>query len=490
MARSAVARATPGATAGRAWNEPPCRATRRQPCAAGNAAGARGLALVRGRAGARRRHARAAAARGRGPDRPERRGQVDARQPHDRVRPPHVGHDRARRPRDHGVEPAPACARRARAHVPALEVVPRPHGAREHRGRRARRGRRAARGAQARRRAAAAAEPDRPGRSPAGSLAHGDERRLGVARALAMRAELRAHGRARRRAARGRGARVRRRRARRARRPRRGRAADRSQHGADHGRLRPHPRARPGRDARRGRAGRDPRQPRRRRRPTSARAPCARTTTGERGMLEIAGARRELRRRRGRARPLDRGRQGRDRRPDRPQRRGQVDDAARRSWASSTPRGGEIRLAGAVAARPLARGGHALGHLARPRGAAHLRRPDGRGESSPRPLRAPLARRRRRGRRGRLRALPDRQGVPAPAGRRALGRPAAAARDRARARRAARRPAARRAVARPRAEDRRRRLRDARARSASAASRCCSSSSARSARWRSPTAPT
>ncbi len=50
---------------------------------------------------------------------------------------------------------------------------------------------------------------------------------------------------------------------------------------------------------------------------------------------------------------------------------------------------------GRVAARPLARGGRALGHLARARGPAHLRRPDGRGESATRPLGASLARRAR-----------------------------------------------------------------------------------------------
>ena len=45
----------------------------------------------------------------------------------------------------------------------------------------------AARGAHARRRAARAARPDGSGGGAGGSLAHGDERRLGVARALAMR---------------------------------------------------------------------------------------------------------------------------------------------------------------------------------------------------------------------------------------------------------------------------------------------------------------
>ena len=51
-----------------------------------------------------------------------------------------------------------------------------------------------------------------------------------------------------------------------------GRPADRPQHGARDGRLRPDPRPRSGQDARGRRAGRDPRQPGCRRRPISARA--------------------------------------------------------------------------------------------------------------------------------------------------------------------------------------------------------------------------
>ena len=83
---------------------------------------------------------------------------------------------------------------------------------------------------------------------------------------------------------------------------------------------------------------------------------------------------------------------GRDRRPDRPERRRQVDDAARRHGARRCPpRRDPARRR--VAARPLARAGRARGHLARAGGAAHLRRADGRGESPPRPLGAPLARR-------------------------------------------------------------------------------------------------
>ena len=67
---------------------------------------------------------------------------------------------------------------------------------------------------------------------------------------------------------------------RRARRPRRGRAPDRPQHGARDGGVRPDPRARPGPDARGGRAGRDPRQPRRRRR----------LSRGERAVADVTGA--------------------------------------------------------------------------------------------------------------------------------------------------------------------------------------------------------
>ena len=163
---------------------------------------------------------------------------------------------------------------------------------------------------------------------PAGSLAHGDERRLGVARALAMEPSFVLMDEPAAGLPGGRGAGVRRRRARGARRSRRGRAPDRPQHGADHGRLRPHPRARPGRDARaRGRRARSAptsTSPR----PTSARAPCRRTTRERRDARDRRPGR-ELRRRRRGARRVDRGRPGRDRRPDRPERRGQVDDAAR-----------------------------------------------------------------------------------------------------------------------------------------------------------------
>ena len=69
--------------------------------------GHRRVARLRGGAGARRRHARRQPARGRRADRPERRGQDDARQPPDRVRPADRGHDRARRSRHHALGAAP-----------------------------------------------------------------------------------------------------------------------------------------------------------------------------------------------------------------------------------------------------------------------------------------------------------------------------------------------------------------------------------------------
>ena len=102
------------------------------------------------------------------------------------------------------------------------------------------------------------------GEVAAGTLAHGDERRLGVARALATEPQLRADGRARGRPAGGGSPGVRRSHAGGARRPRRRRAPDRPQHGARDGGLRSHPRARPRPDARRGLAGRDPWEHRRR----------------------------------------------------------------------------------------------------------------------------------------------------------------------------------------------------------------------------------
>ena len=107
-------------------------------------------------------------------------------------------------------------------------------------------------------------------------------------------------------------------------------------------------------------------------------------------MLELGGLDVALRRRRGRARPLARGRQRRDRRPDRAERRRQVDDAAR----DHGPRSGARRrdpARRALAARPRARERRAARHRARARGAADLRRAHGRGEPPARPRRPPRA---------------------------------------------------------------------------------------------------
>ena len=193
---------------------------------------------------------------------------------------------RARGPGHHVVEPAPPRPQRPRAHVPAQPVVRRADRARERRGRRARLGR------SARVRRAGAPTTllellglEHRGAQPAGSLAHGDERKLGVARALATRAALPAPRRAGRRAARGRGAGVRGGRPLGARRARGGRAPDRPQHGARDGRLRPDPGARPGharsRRGRRRRSARTSTSPPRtsaRRRWSSVSAPCSSST--------------------------------------------------------------------------------------------------------------------------------------------------------------------------------------------------------------------
>ena len=178
----------------------------------------------------------------------------------------------------------------------------------------------------------------------------------------------------------------------------------------------------------------------------------------------------------------------RDRRPDRPERRRQVDDAARDHGrrarggaATSGSRGQSMR---GRAPEAIAR----AGHRARAGGPADLRRAHRRGEPAARARGAPPQRRRRGSARRGLRALPDARRVPRPPGRRALGRPAAAARDRPRARRARRTcccSTSRRSGSRRPSSTRSSRRSP---RSASAASRSCSSSSARSARSRSPTA--
>ena len=157
------------------------------------------LALLRGRPRPRRRHARAPPARGRRADRPERRRQVDARERAHRVRLPD------RRHRSSSRRATSRAGRRTGGRRAGLartfqhsRVVPRALRARERRGRGARGRARAP--AEARRRADGCSTCSGCGRTPsapAGALAHGDERRLGVARALATRPAVRADGRAR-----------------------------------------------------------------------------------------------------------------------------------------------------------------------------------------------------------------------------------------------------------------------------------------------------
>ena len=202
--------------------------------------------------------------------------------------------------------------------------------------------------------------------------------------------------------------------------------------------------------------------------------------------LVARGARGALRRRARRARPDARGRAGGGRRPDRAERRGQVEDAARGHGRrpGRRRRGAPRRHSRSSAA---ARGHRARGRGARARGPAHLRRADRRGE--------PPARPRRPARRGGAaehssapRSSSRRARVPS-GGRRARSRAASSSSSRSRARSSpsptcccstSRRSASRRAIVD--ASSRRSR------RSASAASPSCSPSSGPSARWRSPTA--
>ena len=324
---------------------------------------------------------------------------------------------------------------------------------------------------------------------PPAALAHGDERRLGVARALATEprfvlmdepaaglpeAEVPEFAAVVRSVAR---------------RPRRRRAADRPQHGADHGGLRPHPRARPGRDARRGDAGRDPRQPRRRRRvPRRER----RSTTRSRRMTVLAS-----RTSRSATAPCAPCAASRSRCEP-----GEIvgligpNGAGKSSTlhaimglvAGRRRRGPPRRR---VAARPPPGGRRPQRRRARARGAADLRRADRRGEPPPRPRGAARAQRRGASDSSAVYELfPVVARVPRPHAR-ARSRAASSSSSRSRARSSpsptcccstSRRSGSRRASSTPSS----RRWR----RSASAASRCCSSSSARSGRSRSPTART
>ena len=149
------------------------------------------------------------------------------------------------------------------------------------------------------------------------------------------------------------------------------------------------------------------------------------------------------------------GRHGRDRRADRAERRRQIDDAAhdRRTCAGALRRHPSPR-ASIIGRKPeaIARGGISLVPEGR-RIFAELTVEEN--------LRLGLVARRthrvRPRRRVDRRAVPGRPRVSRASGRDALGRPAAATRDRTRAGRAAKRPPPRRTVARARPDNRRRR---------------------------------
>ena len=173
-------------------------------------------------------------------------------------------------------------------------------------------------------------------------------------------------------------------------------------------------------------------------------------------------ARGRLRRRGGRARPVVRRRARRDRRPHRAERRGEVDDAARDHGARPGPRRGDPPRR-RVAARALARGRRSQRRRARSGGTAALRGADAWRRTSGSGSRRAQARRASTEDLAEVYELfPVVRGVPRPPRGGALGRPAAAARDRAGARRAADDPPPRRAVARARADGGRPRLLDAR----------------------------
>ena len=185
---------------------------------------------------------------------------------------------------------------------------------------------------------------------------------------------------------------------------------------------------------------------------------------------------------------LARGRPRRDRRADRPERRGQVDDAAR-DHGPRAAGGGRHPARRPVAARPLAGADRARRHRARARGPAHLRRADGRGEPPPRALGPPRARRRGRRSTRRTTLFPIVAEFRAATPARSPAASSSSSRSRARSSRSPTSccSTSPRSGSRPRSStSSSRRSR----RSASAASRSCSSSSAPSARWRSPTAPT
>ena len=98
---------------------------------------------------------------------------------HERIRLARQRIDRARRTRHHTLAPGSSSAARPGPHLPAQSCLPRALGPREHRGRSPRRGA-STRGAPSRRRAARPPAAVAYGDAPAATLAHGDERRLGV----------------------------------------------------------------------------------------------------------------------------------------------------------------------------------------------------------------------------------------------------------------------------------------------------------------------
>ena len=170
----------------RGW--PTARSSTDRAAARRTSPGRRRLAPLRGRARARRRHARAPPPRGRRPDRAERRREDDARERHDGLRLPERGHGAAGGHGHHGL------ARRTAGHVPgwrersSTATSSAVYSVREN----------VAIGALGAGASPAASERradelldmlglrDRAD-SSAAILPHGDERKLGVARALASK---------------------------------------------------------------------------------------------------------------------------------------------------------------------------------------------------------------------------------------------------------------------------------------------------------------